>query len=847
MRTLKAAAALMAIAVLIIGPPLLLTAAGWPLPDHVPSLEEFWATAARPPSDRLVLNAVVLLGWVLWVALLRAFAVELWRQVRHARWGTASATPVGRGPLRWVAAVLVAAVVSAGPAAAAVPAGAEAESITVAAPIDPAAEHTEADERSGIHAQQNDAEQVVHVVERGDTLWDIAADDDYLDDPRRYPEIFEANEGVTQDDGRALEDEDLIYPGWELTIPIVETDTEEESEPTTPPQTEDPESEAPESEPETGDPASPSTGPSGDETEASPSPSADSTSPLPEEDGVVPAPSTTGPTETPEPDSESEAAAQQTNAADTASTAAEHTGTGTLPTGLWLTAGTFLALGTGFSLLVFLRRRRAQAGPPADEGRTLTGRLADLDALLEDDEAPPDPVLPLAVNKDRRDAPEASLLDWAHDGLGLDGPGAHAVARAAIITAATSEVPVVVTASTAEYIGLDPAHTPAHLTVVADIDAALDAAEERIEDPVFDLSAGRIDLPPLLLIAEDPHDREQRLTEILEHDLIGALVLGDWKPAQLTIAADGTVTAYHPPEAGLDRLERCYIADPSTLNEAMKVTIEPAPAPIPDPEPGDEDDGPQEQPEAEESEPAPIEDTPTTDAKPRLILLGAPALTWQGRPVQWRRRRSLALLAALAAAPDGLTRDDLLETVVGDSHVDKARGHLGTIASDTRRDVRDTTGLDIRAILHDDQTDRYRLHPDITSDLADFRRQRHLAATSTTDAERRDHLTRALACYGGDFATGLDDDWLEQPRTELRAAAYTTCLHLAALHRDADDLDAATAVLERATATAIDRTRPDAWTALIDTRTTAGDEVGAQKARRGQRLWTTGDHNTTPM
>lgn len=64
-------------------------------------------------------------------------------------------------------------------------------------------------------------------------------------------------------------------------------------------------------------------------------------------------------------------------------------------------------------------------------------------------------------------------------------------------------------------------------------------------------------------------------------------------------------------------------------------------------------------------------------------------------------------------------------------------------------------------------------------------------------------------------------------------------------NRNADDHEAATAVLEHAIA--IDRARPDAWTALIDTRTAAGDEVGAQKARRGQRLWATGDHNTTPM
>jgi DNA-binding SARP family transcriptional activator/LysM repeat protein len=836
MRTIKAAAALTAIAALIVGPPLLLAAAGWPLPDHAPSLADIWATVTRPPSDRLVLSAVVLLGWVLWGTLLRAFVVETWHQVRQAQRATEATTLGSRGPLRWLAALLIAAVVSAGPAAAAVPVGAEAEPVAVAAPIDPAAEHLEANHSDGIHTQQANAEQVVHVVEQGDTLWDIAAEEDYLDDPHRYPEIFEANEGVTQDDGRALEDEDVIYPGWELTIPV--TDAEAAPESTTPPSEEETEPESTASESETDDSTSSSAGPSVEEHEASSSPHADSASPLPEEDGVAPVPS-----QAPEPESE---ASPSSAAATTTVTDAEHSGTEALPTGLWLTAGTFLALGTGFSLLVFLRRRRAESDPPPDDGRTLTGRLADLDALLEGDDPPEsDPVLPLAVNKDRREAPEVSLLDWANDGLGLNGPGAHAVTRAAIITAATSEVPLVITASAAESIGLDPARAPATLTLVADLDAALDTAEARIEDPVFDLSAGRVDLPPLLLITEDTHDQEQRLTDALQHDLIGALVLGDWKPAQLTLAADGTVTAHHPPEAGLDRIDRCYIADPATLNDALTVTIEAEPTLTPDPEPEGEGDGSEASSESERVEPTPIARPQTTDEQPRLTILGTPALTWQGRPVQWRRRRSLVLLTALATAPDGLTRDDLLETVVGDSHVDKARGHLGTITSDTRRDVRDTTGLDIRAILHDDQTDRYRLHPDITSDLADFHRERHLAATSITDTERRNHLTRALAYYGGDFATGLDDDWLEPTRTELRAAAYTTCLHLAALHRDADDNPAAISVLERATA--IDRTRPNAWTALIEAHTAIGDEVGAQKVRRGQRLWTTGDHNTTPM
>ncbi|MDJ0767996.1 MAG: LysM peptidoglycan-binding domain-containing protein [Ilumatobacter sp.] len=58
---------------------------------------------------------------------------------------------------------------------------------------------------------------VVHVVEEGETLWSIA--DDELGDPERWPEIYEANRGRSFDDGRSLDDPDLIQPGWRLDVP----------------------------------------------------------------------------------------------------------------------------------------------------------------------------------------------------------------------------------------------------------------------------------------------------------------------------------------------------------------------------------------------------------------------------------------------------------------------------------------------------------------------------------------------------------------------------------------------------------------------------------------------------
>jgi hypothetical protein len=51
--------------------------------------------------------------------------------------------------------------------------------------------------------------EIVHIVERGDTLWDIARR--YVDNPWRYPELAENSE---------IRDPDLIYPGDRVRIII---------------------------------------------------------------------------------------------------------------------------------------------------------------------------------------------------------------------------------------------------------------------------------------------------------------------------------------------------------------------------------------------------------------------------------------------------------------------------------------------------------------------------------------------------------------------------------------------------------------------------------------------------
>ncbi len=57
------------------------------------------------------------------------------------------------------------------------------------------------------------------IVRAGDTLRKIAMDE--LGDENRWMEIFELNKGVTQADGRALTNPDLIHIGWVLRVPFM--------------------------------------------------------------------------------------------------------------------------------------------------------------------------------------------------------------------------------------------------------------------------------------------------------------------------------------------------------------------------------------------------------------------------------------------------------------------------------------------------------------------------------------------------------------------------------------------------------------------------------------------------
>lgn len=186
--------------------------------------------------------------------------------------------------------------------------------------------------------EMTDGADVVHVVQRGDTLSSIA--DQYLGDSTRYPELFDANSDRIQPDGRRLTDPNLIVVGWNLVIPT--TREPNEAEPVDVPAGPDQTSEV-------------------GETDDSPAATPATITPPPAT--ATPAPSTT----TPQPPSSTTAPAP----AVTVPTA--HTDTRAATSGNGGSAAPILvgiagatALSTGLALrLRWLRRRRATRGSAA--------------------------------------------------------------------------------------------------------------------------------------------------------------------------------------------------------------------------------------------------------------------------------------------------------------------------------------------------------------------------------------------------------------------------------------------------------------------------------------------------
>lgn len=201
-------------------PAALALSAGWPLPWGLPGLGEVSDALAGGwrPEGALLLRAVALVAWVLWVQLSASVVFEL----RALRSGSPGAGSVPGASWCHPLAVRLAAAIFAGSglllprAAGAVVPPAAAPAIAEVHSGDPTALEP------GVESAVDAASTAIpppagHLVAPGDTLWDLA--ETHLGDPRRWPELYEVNRGRTQPDGRSLVDPGLIRSGWHLVLP----------------------------------------------------------------------------------------------------------------------------------------------------------------------------------------------------------------------------------------------------------------------------------------------------------------------------------------------------------------------------------------------------------------------------------------------------------------------------------------------------------------------------------------------------------------------------------------------------------------------------------------------------
>ncbi|MFX4291021.1 BTAD domain-containing putative transcriptional regulator [Streptomyces bohaiensis] len=236
---LKAFAAFLALACLVVGVPLALAwFVGWPLPSSAPDLEML----RRPISTTVFLKILTVLVWVAWAQFTACVLVEVKAAVSGV--GMPARVP-GAGASQALARQLVGALLLLGTTAAGFTPGlsavgsgfdspshhgvvAEAEyapgqSTAGPAALTQAAPAVALPEESAGTEQRDDADATKYYRiqppdgRHHDTLWGIS--ERHLGDGLRYKEIYELNKDRVQPDGSRLTEASLIRPGWILEMP----------------------------------------------------------------------------------------------------------------------------------------------------------------------------------------------------------------------------------------------------------------------------------------------------------------------------------------------------------------------------------------------------------------------------------------------------------------------------------------------------------------------------------------------------------------------------------------------------------------------------------------------------
>lgn len=827
---LRGLTSLALLAAVIVGVPfLLLTFGATLLPPRGLTWDQIGGALMRPDDGTLLIAALQLLVWLLWAAFTLLVAAEVLAQLR----GRAAPTVRGLGFLQRPAAALVTAV--------AVLLTINTESLhAVAAPIVATAPeqpnrpvaHNAPTAPSPAAAVKAEPELPRYTVRRYDSLWRIAdrhlgdglrwreihalnvhqlpnpdhihpgmvlrlpADATGLDhtslrqvpvqagdtlsaianrelgDAAAWPPLFEANRGRVQPDGTLFNDPDRLQPGFALLIPSIPT-----RQPPPPP------SAVPvqPSKPPTPSPASPPT--------------------------QRPAPTTTM---APLTTAQSEPSSQH----DT-----ERPGA-TLPSGAIVGLTLASAISAAITLLWLRRRHRYQPRPLSTAG-TPKQLPAAARALRRADQHPDRPTVtvgatdvPIAFDHQENELPIDPI---AQRGLGLIGPGAHAAARAILISylaeSRTRELEVVLPQHDLErLIGSVQASTPTNLRITDTLDSALTHLETehirraRLLDSTAtaDMLALRQaapdeDVPRLILIATpDPRSlhRMGAIQQLGSERDIGGVVLGrsDTGPTY-EVDDDGSARLIsNPGNSDAPKHVRFFTAAAREAADLLAVLAE---AHGVSADAGETETRAQEENEIQTPDPASVP-TVNADRPVTLTLFGPPAITVQGDELATGlRSNARELLLYLALRPSGTTLDQALETLWPDTEMSRAREAFHTAVGNIRKVLRTATDLpDEKFVLFNNN--RYRLDPTtVDADTWRFEHALRQAQVAEDTAQQADALTTATTLYTGQLAADLGLEWLDLDRANLHRRALDAHSALADLYEGAEP-DRALAVLEQA-------------------------------------------------
>lgn len=756
---------------------------GWPLPEYLPTWDELQAVLMTPMTPEFLVDVLACVLWLLWARFTFDVIATIPDLIRAAQWPS----HLRRGPLHAVAGILISAIVAS---------IISSRTTTPTTPINNVAaelttrEHTAAAFYSPTPrtAALTGPTEIVRYPEHGvhDSLWRIA--ERRLVDGTRWTEIWTLNKHTIQTDGRVFTNPNLIYPGWELRLPAPAA-----SEPTTP--VEDP--------------------------------GASEEIPNTQHDSHTQAdPELQGPAE-PAPQ---------------------------VPPGISTPTGAFVGIGLAALITIALvtvrlhRRRRYRPGAlePDDPGRAPIVRALriahdDTEALLDDTPLPPGQPTRLTDLKTRdraqttalalqpsqdetvlgvRDGRAVALNTARGRGLGLIGLGAHAAARALIVsvlarTAADDDVQVIIPAADAHAVfNTDPpSQSSSRLRVVDNLTTALDVLEAELLTRARQAeaaSAPHRDHTPLVLVATPTADTERRTQAVLDNGStfnITGILLGQWRTGgTLRVRDDGTVGATSPnladdlAGAQLFTLPSTDAADLLTLLSAVEAARGPITAEVgprldePQTNTGTapanasagtydfvlaEPSDPREQPTATRSteddrRPLVPGDVPThasTAAVPpfRLQVLGRLHLTQTGTDlIEAIAPRQREILVYLALHRAGCRRESLTTALWPDAPGDRPYNSFHATLSQLRRALRKATSDSITDLLVNDDN-HYQLNTALVTvdlwQLQDALAARHRADTS---AERTTAVQHITELYHGDLATGIATDWIDSAREALR-------------------------------------------------------------------------------